>query len=146
MVLEDSRHYSLNSSEADAEWRSIYPGGQLGFVHLGPNKRFFSLSLYHQIHCLNALRRTINDVQHVHSGEGLGKREVEHSAHCLNYLRQTMMCNADLTLEAEIELGSENVGEGLAAVHVCKDWSKVHEYAKKNWEDWQKWKLGSQHH
>jgi hypothetical protein len=145
MVLEDSRHYSLNGSDADAEWQSIYPGGQLGFIHLGPDKRFFSLSLYHQIHCLNSLRQTILNRGHQHrdAGEGVAKRDVEHSAHCLNYLRQTIMCNADLTLEPEIILGSEDVGEGLATVHVCKDWSKVHEYAKRNWEEWVKWKQDS---
>lgn len=143
MVLEDSRHYALNSSEADAEWESIYPGGQLGFVHLGPNKRFFSLSLYHQIHCLVSLRSAILDRSH--HGEqheeqrARAKRDVEHSAHCLNYLRQTIMCNADLTLEPEIEEGSQNVGEGLAAVHVCRDWSKVHAFAQRNWEEWQQW-------
>lgn len=145
MVLEDSRHYSLNSSNADAEWQSIYPGGQLGFVHLGPQKRFFSLSLYHQIHCLDSLRHTI--LAQGHGGGQMhghaAKRDVEHSAHCLNYLRQTVMCAADLTLEPEIVPGSEDVGEGLAAVHVCRDWSKVHEFAQKNWQQWMKWKTSS---
>ncbi|GJE86351.1 hypothetical protein PsYK624_024310 [Phanerochaete sordida] len=145
MVLEDSRHYSLNSSDADAEWLSIYPGGQLGFVHLGPQKRFFSLSLYHQIHCLDSLRHAIlaqghgGGQQHGHTA----KRDVEHSAHCLNYLRQTVMCAADLTLEPEIVPGSEDVGEGLAAMHVCRDWSKVHEFAQKNWQEWMEWKTSS---
>lgn len=147
MVLEDSRHYPLNSSEADAEWLSIYPGNMLGFIHLGPQKRFFSFSLYHQIHCLNALRLAILGGHHDgeaeeqgHEHGHVGKRAVEHSAHCLNYLRQTVMCAADLTLEPEIILGSQDVGEGLGAVHVCRDWSKVHEYTQRNWEEWVEWK------
>lgn len=141
-MLEDSPHYALNSSDADAEWQSIYPGGQQGFVHLGPNKRFFSLSLYHQIHCLESLRNAIlNRGHHAHdAADGMRKRDVEHSAHCLNYLRQTIMCNADLTLEPEVVEGTQDVGEGLAAVHVCRDWSKIHEFARQNWEDWEKWK------
>ncbi|EKM56659.1 uncharacterized protein PHACADRAFT_253907 [Phanerochaete carnosa HHB-10118-sp] len=148
MVLEDSRHYSLNSSEADAEWLSIYPGGQLGFVHLGPQKRFFSLSLYHQIHCLDSLRHAIlngksHDGEQGHGHGHTRKRDVEHSAHCLNYLRQTIMCAADLTLEPEIVLGSSDVGEGLGAVHVCRDWSRVHEYTRQNWQGWMEWQVQS---
>lgn len=65
-----------------------------------------------------------------------GKRSAAHASHCLNYLRQTILCAADLTLEPEIELGSGNVGEGLGVTHVCKDWSKVHEFATRNWEEW----------
>ncbi|KIP03285.1 hypothetical protein PHLGIDRAFT_246034 [Phlebiopsis gigantea 11061_1 CR5-6] len=142
LVLEDSRHYPLNSSDADAEWESVYPGGGLGFVRLGPRKRFFSLSLYHQVHCLDSLRHTILGGAHAHGGgEGAhARRDVEHSAHCLNYLRQTIMCNADLTLEPEVVEGSQDVGEGLAAVHVCRDWSKVHDFVLRNWDDWEKWK------
>jgi hypothetical protein len=151
-VLEDSRHYALTSPDADAEWESIYPGRGLGFVRLGPNKRFFSLSLYHQIHCLDSLRRAILGKGHHHErdiaqdrlegsdGDGkMSKRNVEHSAHCLNYLRQSALCAADLTLEPEIEEGSQEVGEGLAATHVCKDWSKVHDFVKSNWEKWEEW-------
>lgn len=145
MVLEDSRHYSLNSSDAEAEWQSIYPGRLQGFIHLGPKKRFFSLSLYHQIHCLDSLRHAILGSQgHGQGGHGhVGARDVEHSAHCLNYLRQTIMCAADLTLEPEIVPGSQDVGEGLGAVHICRDWSKVHEYVGKNWEAWMLWRAGT---
>ncbi|KAI0701952.1 hypothetical protein BC835DRAFT_1321895 [Cytidiella melzeri] len=148
LVLEDSRHYALASPDADAEWESVYPGGGLGFVRLGPNKRFFSLSMYHQMHCLDSLRRAILGQSGHHAGRGddekrerrgvfKPKRDIEHSAHCLNYLRQTTLCASDLTLEPEIEEGSQEVGEGLAVTHVCRDWSKVHEFVKGNWEEWQ---------
>lgn len=139
-MLEDSRHYSLNGPDTDAEWESVYPGRGLGFVRLGPNKRFFSLSLYHQMHCLDSLRRAILGQSHHHGrSPDAAKRDVEHSAHCLNYLRQTVLCAADLTLEPEIIEGSSDVGEGLAATHVCRDWSKVHKFVKKNWEEWEAW-------
>ncbi|KAI0088200.1 hypothetical protein BDY19DRAFT_891590 [Irpex rosettiformis] len=149
LVLEDSRHYALTSPDADAEWESVYPGRGLGFVRLGPKKRFFSLSLYHQMHCLDSLRRTILGKSHHHGkregdisgtgGPSFSKRNVEHSAHCLNYLRQTALCAADMTLEPEIVEGSQEVGEGLGAAHVCRDWSKVHEFVKRNWEEWEEW-------
>ena len=146
MTIEDSKHYALDSPDADAEYRSIYPGKHLGFVRLGPKKRFFSLSMYHQIHCLDALRQAILG-RHGHGasttpahGSEKVKRDVEHSHHCLNYLRQTIMCSADLTLEPEIVEGSQDVGEGLAVTHVCRDWSKVHAFIEEN----EKWAWGNE--
>ncbi|KAI0342384.1 hypothetical protein BDW22DRAFT_1357718 [Trametopsis cervina] len=150
LTLEDSRHYALSSADADAEWESVYPGGGLGFVRLGPHKRFFSLSMFHQMHCLDSLRRAVLGREHSHgareggSGEEevLHGRDVEHSAHCLNYLRQTVLCAADLTLEPEIgEEGSQEVGEGLGVTHVCRDWGKVYDFAKRNWEQWEAGKV-----
>ncbi|CAL1709730.1 unnamed protein product [Somion occarium] len=137
LTLEDSRHYALDTPDADAEYRSIYPGNHLGFIRLGPNKRFFGLSMYHQMHCLDSLRHAILGRGHTHASR---KRDVEHAQHCLNYLRQTILCSADLTLEPEIVEGSQDVGEGLAVTHVCRDWSKVHAFVEQNEVDWTLWK------
>ncbi|KAF8888844.1 hypothetical protein BD779DRAFT_1672162 [Infundibulicybe gibba] len=139
MTIENSRHYALNAPNSDAEYQSLYPG-ELGFLRLGPHHRFFGIAMYHQLHCLNSLRKAI-----IHGGEGHGhgergageKREqVPHVHHCLNYLRQTILCNADLTLEPEIVLGSQDVGEGLGVTHVCKDWSALHHFIDRNYEEW----------
>lgn len=171
LTLEDSRHYTLgappsthvgspasdssqkSSVEAAYEWHSAYPGENLGFVRLGPKKRFFSLALYHQIHCLDSLRKAIlapptaSEGGHAHTRRDttnedgktsvhFTKRDSAHSSHCLNYLRQTILCAADLTLEPETELGSQDVGEGLAVTHVCRDWSKVHRFVEGDFEEW----------
>lgn len=101
--------------------------------------------MYHQIHCLDALRLAIQGKK-PHGEHNLGSSGKEHwqenhSDHCLNYLRQTILCNADLTLEEEFpEEGSHDVGEGLGAKHVCRDWSLVHEYVERNYEEWVQWK------
>ncbi|KII91606.1 hypothetical protein PLICRDRAFT_38403 [Plicaturopsis crispa FD-325 SS-3] len=140
LTLENSRHYPLDSPDADAEYRSLYPG-DLGFLRLGPNKRFFGVAMYHQLHCLDSLRMAITrGPEHDHRRDaefsGYGKRaQVPHVNHCLNYLRQTILCSADLTLEPEIS--PNEVGEGLAVTHVCRDWSRLYEYAEKNWEEYQ---------
>lgn len=147
MTIEDSRHFSVDSPDAPHEWRSVYPGRNLGFIRLGPQKRFFGLSVYHQMHCIDTLREGLASKTMGGSGHGNthGKRaphdhahDTAHWAHCLNYLRQTVLCAADLTLEPEIEEGSQNVGEGLYVTHVCRDWSKVHAFVDDNWETW--WK------
>ncbi len=95
------------------------------------------------MHCLESLRQAVNGKSHHHhrslEHRELYKRGPQHTSHCLNYLRQTLLCAADLTLEPEIAEGVQNVGQGLAVTHVCRDWSKVHEYVKKNGEDWKEW-------
>ncbi|KAH8112857.1 hypothetical protein DFH11DRAFT_1841941 [Phellopilus nigrolimitatus] len=154
LTLEDSRHYALAGNgdadadlDADAEWESLYPGGSAGFVRLGLQRRFFGLSVYHQMHCLDSLRYAVLGRAHAArrseggaagSGEK-GKREVPHAQHCLNYLRQTVLCAADLTLEPEVVRGSLDVGEGLFATHVCRDWSKVHAFVEQNFEEYERW-------
>lgn len=140
LTIENTPHYSLNSSESDAEYKSIYPG-DLGFFRLGPERRFFGISMYHQLHCLDSLRSAIvyGPDWHGHHDRQLNKRaQVPHVHHCLNYLRQTILCSADLTLEPEIS--PQEVGEGLGMTHVCRDWSKVHNLAQKNWDDYLAWR------
>ncbi|PSS34214.1 hypothetical protein PHLCEN_2v1724 [Hermanssonia centrifuga] len=132
MAIENSRHYQVDGPDVQLEWDSIYPGGDLGFIRLGPRKRFFGLSLYHQIHCLESLREAI-----LGQGHGEGHSGVDHSSHCLNYLRQTVLCAADLTLEPEITEGTQDVGEGIAVTHVCRDWGEVHAFVQRNWEQWE---------
>ncbi|KAF7798153.1 hypothetical protein EIP86_009369 [Pleurotus ostreatoroseus] len=148
LTIEDSRHFALGAGDAaaDLEWHALYPGNDLGFLRLGPRKRFFSLTMYHQMHCLASLREGLVRAQSnggggQESGHGHGhaKRDAAHASHCLNYLRQTILCAADLTLEPEIAPRSGNVGEGLAVAHVCRDWGAVHKFTERNWEEWVAW-------
>lgn len=146
LTLEDSRHYALDTPDAAAEYRSMYPGDDLGFVRLGPNRRFFGLVMYHQIHCLDSLREAILGQGH-HGGAGAGagrtKRDVEHAQHCLNYLRQGILCAADTTLEPEVVEGSQDVQEGLGVTRMCRDWGKVYDFVDNNYREWQLWKSGA---
>ncbi|KAI0074341.1 hypothetical protein K474DRAFT_1665530 [Panus rudis PR-1116 ss-1] len=147
LTIENSRHYAASSEDADAEWLSIYPGTNRGFIRLGPNKRFFGLAMFHQIHCLNSLRlamtgRPPHSLRRRDDGDKEWMNDevqIEHAHHCLNYLRQAILCNADLTLEPEIREGTEDVGEGLGVTHVCRDWSKVYAFVEQNEVEWKHW-------
>ncbi|KAF7798154.1 hypothetical protein EIP86_009370 [Pleurotus ostreatoroseus] len=176
LTVENTRHYALSPSSpnadtdanthtdanADAEWHAVYPGEHFGFLHLGPEKRFFGLAMYHQMHCLNVLRQAVSvsaspAAANTSSPASMTaptstsqpdpdphtyiqhKRTPLHLTHCLNYLRQSVLCAADLTLEPELWPGAGNVGQGLGVAHVCRDWSAVHAYAAANWEAWRVW-------
>jgi hypothetical protein len=50
LIIENSKHYGLTSpsGDDDLEYWSMFPG-LVGVVHLGPERRFFGTSLYHQV-------------------------------------------------------------------------------------------------
>jgi len=104
-----------------AVWDDMVPEG-FGDVNLGPEKRRFTVSMFHQLHCLMLLRRRIT--------QDIGRHE--HLSHCLNYLRSMVLCAADVSLEPEIV--PQVIANGvprLSAVnvtHTCRDWTKVQAY------------------
>jgi len=113
---------------ADADWGSIFPKPDDGFIRLGPKGRLFILALYHQLHCLDVMR-----VSFVLNGTNAA----HHVEHCLRYLRLALLCQADTTLE-ETALtpqpdGSEKAGaSGVGMVHRCKDWSVLRRWMEEN--------------
>ncbi|KAM5537651.1 hypothetical protein V8D89_008729 [Ganoderma adspersum] len=114
-VPENTVHYGIAGSNADEEWLSVFPPGQ-GFVQLGQNGRRFGISLYHQMHCLDHIRRAI------------GKGHNQHIHHCFNYLRQSVLCEVDATIKP----GVPNLGDKVVKIRVrrtCKDWTQVYEAA-----------------
>ncbi|KAF9218572.1 hypothetical protein BS17DRAFT_762184 [Gyrodon lividus] len=110
----------------------MIPRGK-GFLQLGREGQIYELSLYHQLHCLDGLRRAFL----------AGSCEAEHMAwhihHCLNHLRQSILCAADTTLEPASDYvinGKHTPGaSGMNVVHRCRDWEQVREYAERNYDD-----------
>ena len=58
LVTERSENFGLNST-FDAQWLNLTPKQTMGFVFHPKAQKFYSVAFYHQIHCLNALRRYI---------------------------------------------------------------------------------------
>ncbi len=130
LVIEDTVHYHPNAS---AEWHSLFPAGTGGFVKLGPQNRLFGVSMFHQLHCLDKMRRAVVSVP---SSEW----ESWHTQHCLNYVRQMLLCAANMRLEPVImEKGKGKEGlkvDGLGLEHRCRDWSVLRRAVEKNYERW----------
>ncbi|ETW74672.1 hypothetical protein HETIRDRAFT_332577 [Heterobasidion irregulare TC 32-1] len=131
LKFEASTRYGL---ESDEEWHTIMPRGK-GFVRLGPNTLPFEVSLYHQIHCLEHLRRTFVDSSCLDDDESAAW----HTHHCLNYLHQAIICNADTTLEPSYVLELQNgrkvpAASGIDVVHRCRDWEKLRNVLEDNYD------------
>ena len=56
LVTEQSENFGLNTT-FDAQWSNLTPKRTMGFVFHPRTKKFYSVAFYHQLHCLNALRK-----------------------------------------------------------------------------------------
>ncbi|KAF9475811.1 hypothetical protein BDN70DRAFT_813382 [Pholiota conissans] len=131
----DDRVYGIY---ADDDWASLIPPDS-GFVDLGPNHDMFSLSMYHQLHCLDVLRYGFASAKAgalVYPGNGTSVDH--HVSHCLVYLREMILCAADTMLEPADTIvldkeGKEHLGStGGNVVHRCRDWTQVRDMVEAN--------------
>lgn len=132
MSYETSRHYSIDSHVGEAEWNATLPTGG-AIVYLGPHREPFTISMFHQLRCLNIVRTAILDTRSERPRHRT--RHVQgHVNHCMNYLRQMVLCRMDTTLESV----RATLGRGITVwdmTHTCKDWTAVYEAAERNHRD-----------
>jgi len=116
----------LEDIQSNTAWGSLRPPG-IGFLHLGPGKRPFGLSMIHSIHCLLTIRETLQ--------QGKDPQGPYHLSHCMNYLLHGVLCAADVTLEPSTE--NEVMVNGTPIIipqlsphttHECRDWTRVYKY------------------
>ncbi|KAI0697362.1 hypothetical protein BC835DRAFT_1249712, partial [Cytidiella melzeri] len=123
LAFSHSIRYGLDTPSGIAEWSSLVPGD--GVVHLGEHKQPYTISMFHQLKCLDILRgELVRDREH---SEGAS----ELSRHCLNYMRQMIMCRGDTYLEPFIHPNHKDPIE-MQNIYECKDWGVVYDEVKKN--------------
>ncbi|KAF9463670.1 hypothetical protein BDZ94DRAFT_595496 [Collybia nuda] len=135
MIFNDTDRYDLYNT---SEWNTLIPQGH-GWVHLGPQRRPFSVTMYHQFHCLLSIRRAILSVKKDPSSQAPAAKS-SHTNHCFSYLRQGLLCKSDLTLEPThtVRLPDGNLGRasfGNGVLHRCHDWVQIRDYVEQNYLD-----------
>ncbi|PYI07695.1 hypothetical protein BO78DRAFT_428817 [Aspergillus sclerotiicarbonarius CBS 121057] len=96
-----------------------------------PQTQFFGISMFHQLHCLDMIRDSINSTMqsgsegHPHADHTRSYRDM-HVGHCLDYLVQAIICAADDTIERgeeeEMQDGKKvKLIEGVGVVHRCRE-------------------------
>jgi hypothetical protein len=70
LVTEQSDNYGLNTT-FDTQWTNLTPKRTMGFVFHPRTKKFYSVAFYHQIHCLNALRKYVAKGRSTRSSDAL---------------------------------------------------------------------------
>jgi len=132
MAFSHSIRYDLDSPDGAAEWSSIVPGD--GLIHLGEHKQPYSISMFHQLKCLDIMRE---DLVRERGQDSEGPSEL--TRHCLNYLKQMVMCRGDIHLEAYLHPNHRDPID-MDGVYECQDWSAVNDEAKKNQAEFKLWK------
>ncbi|KAJ7302453.1 hypothetical protein DFH08DRAFT_723026, partial [Mycena albidolilacea] len=114
----------------DHKWASIV-ANKRGFIRYGAEGAPISISLYHQLHCVNGIR-----FAYVATRDGLFKTEKAragafgHANHCFDLLRQSMLCKADTTLIPV------NASSQAGVTRRCRDWEQVRKFVDENQEFW----------
>ncbi|KZV95270.1 hypothetical protein EXIGLDRAFT_610797, partial [Exidia glandulosa HHB12029] len=132
-ATEDSVHYASHTELGHSEWNSTLPSGG-GMLYFGPpgNRQQFSISMFHQLRCLDIIGRELLDER------AQMKQWVEPSAlsqHCMGYLRQMILCRADTWIESAYNAVGPRIVTS-AATHTCSDWSAVYGAAEDNFREY----------
>ncbi|KAL0768502.1 hypothetical protein CaCOL14_009477 [Colletotrichum acutatum] len=140
------------SREIDEMWKELYNFGLTGLTpeeasqlpeptaHLPHDNNTYvvSLSVFHQLHCVNHLRKALYPDEYPGLWEYHEDGTVNHDTilalhwdHCVDILRQSIMCSADITpTPFYYRARDDNVYSTLATRHHCRSFDSVKEWAK----------------
>lgn len=86
------------------------------------------LSVFHQLHCLNMIRKGLYGAVDMTNEDDL--MGIEHLDHCVDMLRQSIMCNSDVTpitfARTSLDTSMKVVAE---VVHTCRSFSEIQQWA-----------------
>ncbi|MCJ1377069.1 hypothetical protein MMC17_000159 [Xylographa soralifera] len=89
-----------------------------------------AISLFHQLHCVNLLRRRIWDAED-NIEQSHHPLRIPHLDHCIDYLRQIFMCNGDLTPATfTVAPGGKGYVPKFNEEHQCRNFETIFEWAK----------------
>lgn len=131
------------SHETDQAWGALFPPHN-GFFHdaeIAPLGA--SLSVYHQLHCLDGMRHAFYIMyEAAKSGERVDVENLaqpfalRHTTHCIDFLRQKIMCNADVTVEF---VGPEHNGTIVfGKEYQCTRWPELTSWVVDRQARWEK--------
>ncbi|KAI1317917.1 hypothetical protein F5Y16DRAFT_406501 [Xylariaceae sp. FL0255] len=149
-ITEQSPYQGEPTDEMDQMWSDLYGGA--GFMMVNketadklPNKTaevpgtggkyIITLEMFHQLHCLNILRkhlypdrfpeyRIFND-----DGEKVPLMQ-EHFEHCIDRLRQGVQCSGDTgTLYWTWRENTQVWGINMQSTHSCRNFEKIRDWA-----------------
>ena len=98
----------------------------------GTNTAIVGLDVFHQLHCLDSLRKNLRPDYYVGKANTSKVKDVavgiEHLDHCVESLRQSLVCNADIS-PVRWEWIEKKGWSTTTTDHICRDWDRVTEWA-----------------
>jgi len=140
--------YSLPpSDEVDAAWADLYNFGvteltedqanRLANVTMevpnSDNKYVMLLDVFHELHCINLLRKALYPQHYYNSTDTMSesKRKI-HLTHCLGSLRQSVMCSSDISTIVWRKPEGEREGPRFDIIHSCRNFDQIKQWALDN--------------
>ncbi|KAJ7713243.1 hypothetical protein B0H16DRAFT_1585623 [Mycena metata] len=118
MEVHNSARYPLSGPQADEQWGALFPYS--GLVRLGPQRELFMVSMFHQLRCLDIIRRDYIE-------GSMGKNGTSAvTEHCLNFIRQMVLCRGDRRLECVVDPFGAHAVE-VRGTQTCKDWTRIYD-------------------
>ncbi|KAH8822950.1 hypothetical protein DL96DRAFT_1619954 [Flagelloscypha sp. PMI_526] len=151
----DTSKYQGTSDSVDQAWSDLYNGGisriQKDEAALLPNKTsaipgdedhyIVSLHVFHDLHCLNALRQALYD-DYYHKWNMSDPSHAIHLSHCIDSLRKTLMCNPDLgVIVWQWDEDIQRTAPQDTTAHQCVKFDNIARWAKERkllggkWDD-----------
>jgi hypothetical protein len=121
--------------------------------HPATGKYHFALDVFHNLHCLNAVRVELDKDYYGHNDHGHVGRRAEHDHgsdaspqhqsaweaasrdhidHCMNHIRQSLQCRPDLSpaaMHVFADFDGSKYFLGNAEKHTCYDWESIMRWA-----------------
>ncbi|KAL0071714.1 hypothetical protein AAF712_000636, partial [Marasmius tenuissimus] len=87
-----------------------------------------ALDVFHQLHCLNQMRKAMYPEHYPNTPEGI---HTPHMRHCISSIRQSLMCSADISpIVWQWSEKSHAAKERSDVVHTCRNFDKIKEWAR----------------
>ncbi|KAN0098113.1 protein of unknown function (DUF3328) domain containing protein [Tylopilus felleus] len=139
LAFEDSIHYGLDTPTSDAEWLSLAPNE--GLIYLGDEHQVFSISMFHELRCLDIIRKGI-----VQTIDGNITIPTQLMQHCLNYIRQMIFCRSNTMLTGFVQSTDADKPHSFLSIQECNDWAEIFKEVERNQEDHRRWIVGDGTH
>ncbi|RHZ47801.1 oxidase ustYa family protein [Aspergillus thermomutatus] len=92
-----------------------------------PGYYLIGLDVFHQLHCLDMLRKVLWGVDMHHVDE---KQAMHHLDHCIDMIRQSLMCSADITVDVWAwSEERQRVTVQADNMHTCRDFEAIRQWA-----------------
>ncbi|KAH6675787.1 hypothetical protein B0J14DRAFT_372239 [Halenospora varia] len=126
------------SNKTNKAWDELFPlqGGYFRHPRIALERS--ALAVFHQLHCLDGIRKgywTVYDA--ATEGRKIVEEDIPfmasppHIRHCIDLLRNSLMCQPDLTVEAkDMKKGGVT---GFGTEHTCKSWNQLNDWVT-TWE------------
>ncbi|KAF8314712.1 hypothetical protein DL93DRAFT_2057994 [Clavulina sp. PMI_390] len=163
-LLTRTKWHGPPNDAVDKEWEALYDIGISAIsgaqAALLPNKTtnlaglddkyIISLDVFHQLHCLNTLRKFQHPKRYPRMSlgksslwSGFGSPystailfrygKIDHINHCIQAIREALMCYADRTLDPFLEPNDRDHSQvSFESYHTCRDFGAIQKWAQEH--------------